>query len=78
MAAIWNCPPTSAGNIRHLKYRIGSELRMLRMTFQQNSIIRGCKKCGVLNDMNAAEYDFLWEEDHEENSSSSDESVGSD
>jgi hypothetical protein len=32
----------------------------------------------VLNDMNGTEDDVLWEEDHEENSSSSDESVDSD
>jgi hypothetical protein len=41
------------------------------------SIIRGFKKCCVSNDMNGTEDDVLWEEDHEENSSSY-ESVDSD
>jgi hypothetical protein len=32
----------------------------------------------VSNDMNGTENDVLWEEDHKENSSSTDESVDSD
>jgi hypothetical protein len=43
-----------------------------------DSIIKGFKKCCVSNSMNGTEDDVLWEEDHEENSSSSDESVDSD
>jgi hypothetical protein len=39
---------------------------------------QGFKKCCVSNDMNGADDDVLWEEDHEENSSSSDENVDSD
>jgi hypothetical protein len=47
------------------------------MTFHQNPSSR-FKKCCVSNDMNGTEDDVLWEEDHEENSSFSDESVDSD
>jgi hypothetical protein len=42
------------------------------------SIVKGFKNCCVPNNMNGTEDDVLWEEDHEENSSSSDESVDSD
>jgi hypothetical protein len=35
------------------------------------------RKCPVLSDING-KYDVLWEEDCEENSSSTDDSVGSD
>jgi hypothetical protein len=42
------------------------------------SIIKGFKKCCVSNDMNGTQDDVIWEEDHEENSSCSDESDHSD
>jgi hypothetical protein len=42
------------------------------------SIVMGFKTCCVSNDINGTEDDVLWEEDHEGNSSSSDESVDSD
>jgi hypothetical protein len=65
------CPLTPAGNIRR-----PSEA-LLGMTFHQNPSSRSLKSA-VSNDMNGTEDDVLWEEDHEENSSSSDESVDSD
>jgi hypothetical protein len=40
--------------------------------------VRGLRKCHVLNHMNVTKVDILQDEDHEENSSFTRESVGSD
>jgi hypothetical protein len=47
------------------------------MTFHQNPSSRGLK-IAASNDMNGIDHDVLWEDDHEENPSSSDESFDSD
>jgi hypothetical protein len=56
---------------------LGSELRLLGMTFYQNPL-SGFKKLCVANCVNGTEDDVLWEQDYEENLSSSDKSVDSD
>jgi hypothetical protein len=66
-----NCPLTPAGNIRR-----PSEV-LLGVTFHQNASSRGLTSA-VSNDMNGINDDVLWEEDHVENSSSSDGSIDSD
>jgi hypothetical protein len=43
-----------------------------------HSIIKSFKECCVSNDVNGAEDDILWEEDHEENSFSCGEIVDGD
>jgi len=41
------------------------------------SSVMGFNKCCLSNDTKWTKHDFLWEEDHEKNCASSDESVGS-
>jgi hypothetical protein len=73
-----NCPLT-AGNIRRSSEALlGQWIKTAWDNISPESIIKGFEKCCVSNDMNGTEDDVLWEEDHEENSSSSDESVDSD
>jgi hypothetical protein len=68
---------TPAGNIRRpSKALLGQWNKTAWDDISPESILKGFKKCCVSNDMNGTEDDVLWEEDHEENSSS-DESVDS-
>jgi hypothetical protein len=74
-----NCPLTPAGNIRRpSEAPLGQWIKSAWDDISPESIVKGFKKCCVSNDMNATEDDVLLEEDHEENSPSSDESVDSD
>jgi hypothetical protein len=73
-----NCPQTPAENIRPSEALLGQWIKTAWDDISPESIVRGFKKCCVSNDVNGIEDDVLWEEDHEENSSSSDESVDSD
>jgi hypothetical protein len=74
-----NCPLTPAGNIRRPSEALfGQWIKTAWDDISPESIVKGFKKCYMSNDMNGTEDDVLWEDDHEENSSSSDESAGSD
>jgi len=71
------CPLKTAGNIRKLsEVQPGQWSRLTRITFHQNSLPRSLGS-NYVNNMNGMEDDKLWVEYHEENSTSSDESVGS-
>lgn len=56
---------------------LGSGLKLLRITFHQNQM-SWVSKCYVSNNIKGTEDDVMWKEDHEENSSSNHERVGSD
>jgi hypothetical protein len=75
-----NCPLTPAGNIRRpSEALLGQWIKTAWNDISPESIGKGFKKCCVSNDMNGTEDDdVLWEQNHEENSSSSDESVDRD
>jgi hypothetical protein len=74
-----NCPLTPAGNIRRpSEALLGQWIKTALDDISPESIVKGFKKCCVSNDVNRTGDDVLWEEDHEENSSSSDESIDSD
>jgi hypothetical protein len=74
-----NCPLTPAGNIRRPSEALhGQWIKTAWDDISPESIIKGFKKRCLSNDMNGTEDDVLWKEDHEENSSSSGESVDSD
>jgi hypothetical protein len=74
-----NCPLTPVRNIRRpSEALLGQWIKTAWDDISPESIVRGFKKCCVSNDMNGTEDHVLWEEDHEENSSSGYESVDSD
>jgi len=71
-------PPNTAGNIRPNEALFEQWIKTAWNDISSQSIIQGFKKRCMSNDMNGTEDGILWEKDHEENSSSSGQSVGSD
>jgi hypothetical protein len=74
-----NCPLTPAENARQLSQALLVQWNKTDWNnISSESIVKWLEKCDVLNNMNGTEDCVLWEEDYEENSSSSDGSVSSD
>lgn len=72
------CPVKPAGNMISLSQALlGSGFKMLGMTFHPIPFSRFFRKCCASSYVNGTN-DDLWDKDHEENSSCSYESVGSD
>jgi hypothetical protein len=74
MAAIWKCPQTPARNIRRqCEALLGQWIKTAWNDVSSEAMVEGFK-----SDINRTENDVLWEEDHEENPTSTDRSVGYD
>jgi hypothetical protein len=75
MASFWELSTnTSRKHKKPSEALLGQWIKTVWDDISPESIVMGLKKCCVSNDMNGTEDDVLWEEDHEENSSSSYES----